>query len=93
MKLRNSAFWRTIVIAIVLLACAVCVDAQDKKEDKHHCEGTTKAGAPCQHITADKYCKQHDPATPRCGVLTKAGKPCARPVKNQGEHCFQHSKA
>lgn len=74
-----------ILITLVLLA-SFCSIAQDK----HQCAATTKKGTQCMHKTAGKFCKQHDPASPHCGVITKAGKPCSRTVKVAGDKCFQH---
>jgi hypothetical protein len=77
-----------ILIASFLIA-SLCSIAQDK----HQCAATTKKGTQCMHKTAGKFCKQHDPATPKCGAPTKAGKPCSRSVKNAGDKCFQHKPA
>lgn len=89
-KLITSAYWRSIVIAIVLTTSFLCINAGANAQDKHKCEANTKAGTPCQHITANKYCKAHDPAAFKCGASTKAGTPCKRTVKNEGDKCFQH---
>ncbi len=62
-------------------------------QDKHLCEGKTKAGQPCQHKTATTYCKQHDPATPKCSDSTKLHERCKMPVKQEGDKCHIHSKA
>lgn len=37
------------------------------------------------------YCHVHDPATPRCGVKKKDGKPCQMVVKRAGIACRFHS--
>lgn len=76
-----------IITALVLMA-SYCSIAQDK----HQCAGKTKAGTQCMRQTATTYCKQHDPASLRCGAPTKAGGKCQR-VPKQGEtKCFQHKQ-
>jgi len=89
-KLIASAYWRSTVAAVVLTVSFLCIQLGAHAQDKHKCEATTKTGSRCQHITAAKYCKAHDPATPKCGAPTKSGKPCSRTVKNAGDKCFQH---
>jgi hypothetical protein len=62
-------------------------------QNKHTCEGITKAGLPCQHKTATMYCKQHNPVTPKCSDSTKLHQRCKMPVKQEGDKCHIHSKA
>lgn len=79
---------KQLIIILSVLVSSFCSIAQDK----HKCEGKTKAGNQCQHITAAKYCKAHDPASPRCGAPTKSGGQCKRTVKTAGDKCFQHKQ-
>lgn len=62
-------------------------------DPKPKCIALTKKGVQCKNNAQEnsKYCKLHDPATPRCGFIKKDGKPCQMMVKNPGEHCRFHS--
>lgn len=76
-----------IDIAIVLSCTA---NAQDKKQ----CAGITKTGTQCSRKADSVYCSQHNPLTPKCSERAKStGKQCTRPVKKEGDRCFQHNKS
>jgi len=77
---------KKLTILLLLTLSTLLVMSQDK----HQCAGKTKVGAQCMHKTATTYCKQHDPATPRCGASTKAGQPCKAIVKVAGTKCHNH---
>lgn len=73
-----------IDIAIVLSCTA---NAQDRKQ----CAGITKTGTQCSRKADSVYCSQHNPSTPKCAETAKStGKQCTRPVKKEGDKCFQH---
>lgn len=76
----------SIITAFLLLSISTI--AQDKKQ----CQGITKAGIRCKHMTIGAYCKQHDTSIPviRCGAKTKAGAPCKNRVKVDGDKCHNH---
>jgi hypothetical protein len=73
-----------------ILAALLLISTVSFGQDKHQCEGTTRSGEQCKHKTEQKYCKVHDPATPRCGADTKAGGKCRVIVKQAGERCHNH---
>lgn len=57
------------------------------------CKATTKAGTACKRNAAlsSEYCKQHDPASLRCGAKTVAGGTCKNLVKVAGATCKSHT--
>lgn len=79
---------KQISIIAVSLLLSLATIAQDKKQ----CQGITKAGTRCKHMTIGAYCKQHDTSIPvfRCGAKTKAGTPCKNRVKVDGDKCHNH---
>lgn len=74
---------------ILFMSCLPCIV---KAQDKQQCAGITKAGTQCKHRVSGMYCVQHDSNTIHCSDTTKAGKQCSRPVKKEGDKCFQHNK-
>jgi hypothetical protein len=78
-----------IILTVLFSVFTLVSFSQDKKQ----CQANTKAGHQCTRNTVTKYCKQHDPASIRCGAKTKSGTTCTRLVKIDGNKCFQHNKS
>lgn len=77
---------KKFTILLLLTLSTLLATSQDKRQ----CAAKTQKGTQCMHKTATTYCKQHDPATPRCGAPTKAGHPCKMVVKVAGTKCHNH---
>ena len=76
---------------ILLLSFALLISMASIAQDKKQCQGKTKAGIQCRHQTdSAAYCNLHNPALPRCGVITKAGTACKMAVKAVGIKCHHH---
>lgn len=76
----------------ILIFSFLVISLTTLSQDKKQCQGTTKAGAQCQHKTATTLCKQHDQSTPKCGDSTKTGTLCKNIVKVAGLKCHNHNK-
>ena len=79
-----------IMKQLILIALVLFASFYSFAQDKHHCASKTKAGTQCMHKTTTTYCKQHDPASIRCGAPTKTGGKCQRVPKKGETKCFQH---
>lgn len=77
----------------ILLVAFVLFNSLAFSQDKKQCAGITKAGTQCKHKVSGMYCVQHDSNAIHCSDTTKAGKQCSRPVKKEGDKCFQHNKS
>lgn len=79
-----------LAIDFFLIMSCLPANAQDKKQ----CAGITKSGTQCSRKADSVYCSQHNPLTPKCSETAKStGKRCTRPVKKEGDKCFQHNKS
>lgn len=84
-------FFCLTIDCLIFMSCWPSIaNAQDKRQ----CTAITKAGIQCSRKTESTYCKQHNPETPKCSATAKStGKRCTRPVKKEGDKCFQHNKS